>query len=144
MSTAFRGYLYKAVKTNEVFPLQYIEYNTYKSTPNQREELKAYRDDNSRDLIRVTASGMKSTMEHKTRKNLHLADMAIIQGWLFRAQEDTEEAHIQRKIELEYWDNEQLSYKTGTFYIPNIDYKIIRLTDDDIIYDQIELKYIEY
>ena len=54
------GYLLKAVKTNAIFPHKYIAYESYNTTPNQREEIKAYRDDNTRDLTRITAEGTKS------------------------------------------------------------------------------------
>lgn len=144
MSTRFAGYLYKSVRTGEIFPLKYIQFNTWKSTPNQREEIKAYRDDNSRDLTRITAAGMKSVFEHKTRKSLHLADKQIILDWFHRAEEPTAEGHTQRKVRLEFWDDENDVYKEGTFYRPNMDFKIIRIEPTDIIYDELELKFIEY
>ena len=140
----FNGYLYKAVKTGAVFPLQYIQFSTYSTTPNQREELKAYRDDNTRNLTRVTASGKKSVFEHKTRKNLRLTDMQAIQDWIYYNEENTQEAHDQRKIQLEFWDVENYTYKTGTFYVPNIEYKIVRVEEHDIIFDEFKLKYVEY
>lgn len=144
MSSPFRGYLYKSVKTGQPFPNQYIQFNTFKTTPNQREEIKAYRDDNTRDLTRITAEGKKSTFKHKTRKSLHLNDIIAIQQWFDGAEESTAEAHEQRKVELEYWDNENFVYKSGYFYRPNLEFPIIRIEEDDIIYDDYELKFIEY
>lgn len=143
MSNSFRGYLVKAVRTNTVFPLQFIQYDSYKSTPNQREEIKAYRDDNTRDLTRVTASGKKSVIEFKLRP-LHLEDKMSVQQWLYNAMDTTQEAHEQRKLQLEFWDDEENVYKTGYFYIPNTDFQIKRIQDEDIIYKEITLKFIEY
>lgn len=144
MSSPFHGYLYKSVKTGLPFPLQYIQFDTFKVTNNQREEIKAYRDDNTRDLTRVTADGMKSTFKHKTRKNLHLNDIIAIQQWFDSAEEADAESRKQRKVELEYFDLENFVYKTGYFYRPNLEFPIIRITDDDIIFNDYELKFIEY
>lgn len=138
----FRGYLIKALLSDEVFPHQFLQYNTYKSTPNQREEIKAYRDDNTRDLTRVTAEGKKSKIEFKTR-SLHLAEKMALQGWIGRGEADTTIAHEHREIELEFWDDEENAYASGLFYIPNIDYEIIHITDEDIIYKEITFKFVE-
>lgn len=139
----FRGYLIKAVRTGAVLPLKFIEWNSYKITPNQREEIKAYRDDNTRDLTRVTASGKKTAIEFKLR-SMWLEDMMEFQGWLGSAMENTEEAHEQRKVELEIYDTEENIYKTGYFYVPNMDNKILRITDDSIKYKSQTIKFIEY
>lgn len=138
--SAFKGYLLKAVSTNEVFPLKYMQFNTYKATPNQREELKAYRDDNSRNLTRVTASGKKSKIEFKIRSSLHLEDKMKIQSWFYRAESN----HEQRKITLEFWDDENNTYKRGDFYRSNQQYQIIRIEDDDIIYGELDIVLVEY
>lgn len=152
-TTLWAGYLVRSVRIynggtaaaheRAPFPLQYIQYNTYKANPNQREEIKAYRDDNTRNLTRVTASGKKSTIEFKTRK-LHLHEKMDIQSWIGEAEENTQEAHEQRKIQLQYWDDEENQYKTGYFYIPNIEYTIVRITREDIIYGELTIKFVEY
>lgn len=143
MPTLFRGYLIKAVLSNEVLPLQFIEWESYSSTPNQREEIKAYRDDNTRDLTRVTAEGKKSVIEFKLR-SLWLPEKILFQDWLQAGIENTQEAHEQVKIELEFWDDENNVYKTGVFYVPNIQYSITRITDDNIKYKETSIKFIEY
>ena len=142
MSNPFRGYLIRAVLTNEILPLKFIECDSYKATPNQREELKAYRDDNTRDLTRVTAEGKKSVMQFKLR-SMWLEEKIEFQGWLGNAIGPTQEANEQRKVELEFWDDEENCYKTGVFYVPNIDYNILRVTDDSIKYKPIDIKFIE-
>ena len=139
MSSPFRGYLIKAVATNETLDSKFIEMGTYKSNPDQREEIKAYRDDNSRDLTRVTADGEKTAFQFSTRKNMHLAEKMELQSWFYRAESN----HKQRNIELEFWNDETNSYDRGVFYRPNMEFTIIRYTDDDIIYDALEIKGIE-
>lgn len=143
MPNPFRGYLVKAILSDTVLPLQFIEWDSYKSTPNQREEIKAYRDDNTRDLTRVTAEGKKSTIEFKLR-SMWLEEKMEFQAWLGAGIENTQEAHEQRKIELEYWDDEENAYKTGYFYVPNIEYQIMHITDESIKYKSITIKFIEY
>lgn len=136
----FAGYLLKAVSTNKKFPMKYINEASYASTPNQREEIKAYRNENTRDLVRVTASGKKSKIAFVTRPNLHLADKKAIQKWFTDAESD----HTQRKIQIEFWNDESNDYKTGYFYRPNMDFKIIKCTNNDIIYDALTIELVEY
>ena len=137
---AFAGYLLKAVATNTPFPNKYIQCETWESTPDQREELVAYRDDNTRNLVRVTASGKKSVFSFKTRENLHLAEKEAIQKFFTDAEVD----HEQRKVQLEFWNDETNSYDTGYFYRPNMPFPIKRITDNDIIYGELNLEFVEY
>ena len=60
---AFKGYLLKGKLSGTAFPSKYIELNTWEATPQQKEYLKAYRDDNTRDLTKVAAAGKKSTFK---------------------------------------------------------------------------------
>ena len=141
---AFKGYLFAVCDANfnikKVFPNKYIQFNSWSSTPNQREELKAYRDDNTRNLTRVTAAGKKSIFSFKVRSPLHLEDKIEIQKFFTDYEIDNE----QRKINLEFWDDEKNEYKKGTFYRPNMPFPIIKITDDDIIYGELTIDCIEY
>ncbi len=142
----FKGYLFKKTVTqgtSEVdvpFPNKYIALDTWESTPNQREEIKAYRDDNTRDLTRVTAQGKKSKFSFKTRKRLKLAEKQEIQQFFTASESDAN----QRKIRLTYWNDEDNMYKTGDFYRPNMTFKIYKITENDIIYDEMSFELIEY
>lgn len=142
----FQGYLFKKTVTQGTstidvpFPNRYIALESWESTPNQREEIKAYRDDNTRDLTRITAQGRKSTFKFKTRKKLHLAEKKEIQKFFT----DSESDPSQRKIQLTFWNEETNSYNTGYFYRPNMTFKIYKITDDDIIYDEMSFELIEY
>ena len=140
MANNFKGYLFKAVSTNKEFPNRYIEFKTWSSTPKQREEIKAYRDDNTRNLTRVTASGKKSVFSFNVRQGLHLEDKIA----LLKFFTDAESNATERKIQLQYWNEESNNYDTGYFYRPNMPFKIIRIENNDIIYDTLKLEFIEY
>ena len=138
--TNWRGYLLKATATNEILSAKYIEASSYKSTPNQREEIKAYRDENTRNLTRITAAGRKSKIIFNTRDNLHFKDKVAFQNFFYNAESD----HSERKINLEFWNDEENIYQTGDFYRPDIQFTIKKITDDDVIYDKVEVHLIEY
>ena len=141
---AFEGYLLAvcdaAFTVKRVFPSKYIQYNSWSSTPNQREEIKAYRDDNTRNLTRITAAGKKSVFSFKVRSPLHLDDKIEIQRFFTDFELDQE----QRKVNLRFWDDEHNEYKTGTFYRPNMKFPITKITDNDIIYGELTIECIEY
>ena len=134
----FKGYLFSA--NGNPFPNKYIQYDTYSTLPNSREEIKAYRDDNTRDLVRVTAEGHKSSMSFKTRPDLHLVDVEEIIKFFTDNESDAKE----RKITLEYWNNETFEYLTSDFYRPDINFTIKKITENDIIYNEFEISLVEY
>lgn len=154
----FYGYFIKATKTNKKFPMSYIAFNTYTCTPNQREEIKAYRDENSRELYRITATGMKTKITFSTRGSLNKADKEAILKFFTDAEmqePDPALASKQRKVQLTYWNEESSSYRTSYFYIPNMTFKInsVRRTGRydndhnaiyDIIYNALDFELIEY
>lgn len=149
---AFAGYLLKS--GNDAFPNKYIELGSYDVTPDQREEIKAERDDNTRKLIRVTASGMKSVIHFKTRPNLTLSEVSEITSWFRNHEagetgETTALANQQRKIPITFWnpdpaDKNYPDYDSGYFYRPNMKFPIKRIDGNNIIYDSLEFDLIEY
>lgn len=136
----FAGYLLARTADGKQFPHKYIALESWSSTPNQREEIKAYRDDNTRALTRVTAAGRKSIFSFKTRPNLHLADKIAIQQFFTQVETDADE----RKIQLTFWNEETNSYQTGFFYRPNMPFPIYKITGNDILYKQMTLDFVEY
>ena len=138
MATNFAGYLLKT--GNVEFPLKYIQYESWDTTPNQREEIKAYRDDNTRNLTRVTAAGRKSKISFTLRDNLTLEQKIEVQKFFT----DHEVSADERKIQLTYWNDEENAYKTGYFYRPNMSFKISRITDTTIFYKAMKIELIEY
>lgn len=140
MSNNWAGYLLKATKTNTIFPLEYITFNTWKSTPKQREELKAYRDDNTRSLTRVTAQGKKSIFSFTVRPGLNLDQKIELLNFFY----NNESNQVERKINLQYWNDDASDYDTGDFYRPNLEFPIIRVDANTIIYGELKLEFIEY
>lgn len=144
MATNWEGYLLKARKNSEdewsTFPLKYINESSWKTIPNQREEIKAYRNENDRNLTRVTASGKKTAIAFQTRENLHLVDKMRIQNFFT----SNESNAGQRKVHLKYWNDESNDYKEGDFYRTDIEFTIKKITDDDIIYAPVTVNLVEY
>nr|DAT76591.1 MAG TPA: hypothetical protein [Caudoviricetes sp.] len=136
----FKGYLLRAVRTDTIFPNDYILYSSWKSTPNQREEIKAYRDDNTRELYRVTAEGQKSIFQFDTIDGLSLQDKINIQNFFTSAEINTKE----RKVQLEFWNEENNQYSIGYFYRPNMEFTIQDISEDDITYSSLTFEFVEY
>ncbi len=135
---AFNGYLIKFVNTGRIFPHELIAKDTYKSTPLQRTEITAFRDNNNL-LHRETSPNYKSKVEFQTLQ-LNIANLQKIRNALDMAFDNEQ----QRKIKVEYWDDELLSYRTMTAYIPDITYEVKKITNNDIIYSPITFTFIEY
>lgn len=136
----FKGYLLRAVRTDTIFPNDYILYSSWKSTPNQREEIKAYRDDNTRELYRVTAEGQKSVFQFDTIDGLSLQDKINIQNFFTSAEINTKE----RKVQLEFWNEENNQYSIGYFYRPNMEFTIQDISEDNITYSSLTFEFVEY
>ena len=136
----FKGILLYRTADNKPFPQQYIEMGSWSSNPDQREEIRAYRDDNTRALTRITAQGRKSIFSFATRNNLHLKDKIAIQNWFTEKEVNSTE----RKIQLTFWNEETNNYDTGYFYRPNMEFKIKSIIGHDIIYDSMQFDFVEY
>lgn len=122
------------------FPLKYVKAESYKATPNQRMES---------DAKRATTGLLKrTTVEHTASKidfttpPITNTDMGAINTLLSNAYTDVKS----RTLDLRYYDPETDSYKTGTFYVPDIDYEITRvdLALTMIQYSGVRIAFIEY
>ena len=122
------------------FPHKYIQLSSWKTTPNQREEIKAYRDDNTRNLTRVTAAGRKTPIQFKTRPRLSLEGKKAIQSFFTIHESDAAE----RKIVLAFWNDESNEYRFGSFYRANTEFTIEKITDTDIMYAETTIDLVEY
>lgn len=140
MSAAdFKGYLIKFPKTGQLFPHRLIQKDTYKATPLQRTDIKAYRD-NDYLLHRTTSPNHKSKVEFSTYK-LRLSQLEEIRTVLNRNMINTKE----RKICVEYWDDELLQYRLMTCYMPDTTYPVITIGGKQKIrYNAIKFSFIEY
>lgn len=138
----YNGYLLKSTKTNQIFPMKYIKYDSWESDPNHREDIKAYRDDNTRALYRETVKLQytKSAFSFSTRDNLTLEDREAIKQFFDSAYSDATE----RKLSLEYWNDEDLNYKTGVFYVANMQPKIKVVKGDTLVYNSYKIEFVEY
>ena len=136
--SSFDGWLLKY--GSKIVPNKYLAYDDYAATPNQRTEIEAYRDLNNL-LHRDTSPNFKTKIDFNTRP-LYLAEKMELQsvfasGLVNRAQ---------RKYKVTYWDDEQNTYKTGVFYMPDVDYKIINVDEEtkNILYNKMRFALIEY
>lgn len=125
------------------FPHKYIQLSSWETNPNQREEIKAYRDDNTRNLTRYTAAGMKTSIKFKTRPFLHLVEKTEIQKF-FTDHETDAEAQLQRKVSITFWNDETNDYQTGFFYRPNMAFTIEKISGTDIVYREFQFELVEY
>ena len=137
-ASSFAGWLIKFPKTNQLFPHDLIDKDNYKSTPLQRNEIKAYRD-NSALLHRVTSPNHKSKIEFQTIP-LNLAQLAQIRAILNAAMDNTKE----RRLRVTYWDDELLNYRTMTAYMTDVTYPVSVISGGDIEYQAIKFTFIEY
>lgn len=136
--SAFQGYLLKFGGT--ALPNKYIAYDDYGSTPNQRTELQAFRDMNNL-LHRDTSPNQKTKIEFNTPV-MYLADKIAMQAVFAAGLIDANE----RKYNVTYWNDEENAYKSGEFYMPDVEFKIIRVEEDtnDILYNKARFALIEY
>lgn len=124
----------------DVFPLEYIQYETYKVTPNQRMDIEAGRDSTGllhRSVVSHTATKVEFETPHMDSTRVD-AMMTLIRKWWTSKKE--------RKIVVRYYDPEENDYTTGTFYMPDIEFNIrnIDTVKEIVNYDPIRIAFIEY
>ena len=139
---AFNGKLIELKTGNDyvTLPLKYIKAESYKITPNQRMESSANRAATGL-LKRTTCTHTASKIEFNTTP-LTNADVSILQNLLSNAYTDS----TQRKLDIRYYNPVTDSYKTGTVYVPDIDYEIMRIdsTNKVVYYNSVRYAFIEY
>lgn len=139
---AFQGWLIKFGST--ALPNQYLEH--YQDTPNQRLDLDAYRDTAAL-LHREVSPNYKTKIVLPIRK-LYLGEKIVLKAIVdsgIVAGEVTDGA-IERKVSVTYWNNEDMDYKAGIFYMPDITYKISHVDDRrlNLVYEPFEIQLVEY
>lgn len=135
----FNGWLVKA--GGVIVPLKYIQYASYSVTPAQRQDLDSE--------VAVTGVLHRNVVEHRRSKiefnsmpdlsNKEVAEIGSIFHKAF-----TNEA--ERALNVEYYDPELDSYKSGVFYMPDTKYPIkqIQAETNIVIYDSLRYAFIEY
>lgn len=133
---AFQGWLIKFGDT--VLPNKYLE--RYKETPNQRLELAAYRDTDAL-LHRETSPNFKSKII------LSIRDLFLGEKIVFKAIVDAGIIlDTERKVSVAYWNSEEMEYKTGIFYMPDIEYEVKHVSETklNMLYSAFQIELIEY
>lgn len=130
----YKGYLLKFGST--VMPNKY--FLEYSSTPNQRMESDAQRDQLG-DLHRTTLPHHKTSITFSTHI-LSLDEKINFQNIINGAMTNS----LQRRVPVTYWNDETNSYKTGSFYIPDIEFQVIDADANNIEYNPITVELIEY
>lgn len=130
--TTFKGYLLKFGDVE--FPTDYLLESSYRCTPNQRTVIDTFK---SLDNIthRDVHKSYKTKIEIDTDSYFSLDVKAEMQD-IFRAGLINE---IERLYTVTYWNDETNKYATGKFFMDDIQFTILEVTDDDIIYDSIKI-----
>ena len=138
---AFNGYLIKVGgSSGTVLPMKHMRHESYKATPDQRLETDAKRD--------LTGLLHRNTVEHTATKieietpvitNIDLQSLLTILRSHWSNQ-------LERKVTIQYYNEETDGYKTAECYVPDIDYTIdhIDLTKNIVFYKPVRIAFIEY
>lgn len=132
--SGFNGEYLIKVGTYKI-PLSIMKYGTYQSSPAQRQDLDSYRDANGI-LHRTVLSHVASKIEFET------IPMSVVD---FRGFMDSLVAQYtngpERKVTLEYYEEEYGRYITGTFYLPGtLTFPMLNKE----VYDSCRIAFIEY
>lgn len=138
---AYSGYLIKLKGgTAEILPMKYIGIESYTSTPDQRMESSANRATTGL-LVRNTVSHKATKIEFETPviTNKDVATLnTLISGHFTNA--------LERKLTIEFYNQETDSYRDATCYMPDVSYKIdhVDATHNIIYYKPVRYAFIEY
>ena len=135
---AFQGYLVKFGSVE--LPNSYIKMDSGNTmTPNQVEDIKATRTLNTRELKRTVASGniTKFQLVFRPLTNIQLSALRnIMRSGL--------QSESERKYRVTYWNDHNLRYEVGSFYIPDITDQRMVVYDDHILYNSFTMEFIGY
>lgn len=133
---AFNGSLLTFGGTN--VPLKYIKADSYAVTPNRRQDLDPYRDANG-ELHRNTLSHTATTIKFET-KAMWNNDFATFMSLIRNSYSDD----LEKKVSVTYYCPDLDSYKTGDFYVPDVEYSIYMVKGTKILYNPVTVELIEY
>lgn len=122
------------------FPLKYVFKESYKVTPNRRQDLDPYRDANGL-LHRNTLSHTATTISLQT-KPMWNSDMASLMSFIRGKYTNSQE----KKLSITYYCPDIDSYKTGNFYVPDIEFNmdLVDTAKKRVLYYSTTLEFIEY
>lgn len=130
----YAGYFLKFGGTK--LPNEYL--TSFSSTPNQRSELSAYRDNNNL-LNRVTSPNFKTKITFRT-KPLFIDEKINMQNIIAGGYTN----YIERKASVTYYNDETDAYYTGDFYVPDVNFTVKYCSGGTILYEPVEVTLIEY
>ena len=137
MQKDYRGYL--VMFGNTQLPNSFL--TRYRSTPDQRIEKKAWRDNNE-SLQRVTSPNFKTTL------NLELRPLSQREKDLFNSiKANGLQDATQKKYRVTYWNLDTCVYGIGSFYIPDTEFAIDHIADNDtgeMYYEKVTIEMIQY
>lgn len=137
----FQGWLIKFGSVQ--LPNSFLLADGWESVPNQRTEIRAYRDANIL-LHRETSKN------YKTKLKINIKEMNLLERMAFDnvigLATLSVNAQRERKVRISYWNDETLSYSTGDFYITDTTYTINTIDESgkDIEYNPFSMTLIEY
>lgn len=122
------------------FPLKYIRYESYKVTPDQNQDLNSTVDTTGnlhRYPLDHTRSKVEFNMPVMTSGEMNTLISTISSYW---------NKPTERKVSMRYFDPLTNGYKTGSFYIPDIDFVMMNVDDANgiIKYQETRIAFIEY
>lgn len=117
------------------FPTKYIRADTYTVTPDQETDLDDYTDNDG--VFHRNVLPAKATKIEFNIIPCWLPDMVKVRSILPTARTN---------VNIEYWNDNTLSYQSGTAYIPDISYSyhIIDREQKNIQYSETRIAFIEY
>lgn len=137
----FEGWLIKF--GNVILPNKFLLADGWNSTPNQRIDIEAYRDANVL-LHRETSKNYKTSLK------LNIGGMNLKEREAFNRVIGLATLGIndknQRKLAVEYWNDEELAYKSAQMYMTDTEYSIHTVDEEnrDIEYNSFTIELIEY
>ena len=135
---AFSGYLLKL--GGSTFPLEYIYKESYKVTPNRRQDLDPKRDETGK-LHRNTLEHTATTISLQT-KPMWNNDMASLMSFIRGSYSNS----LEKKVSVTYFSPDTNSYHSGEFYVPDIEFTIdmVDTKKNKILYLSTTIEFIEY
>lgn len=136
IALAYNGYLIKF--GNTVLPFKYIAAGTYKAAPSQTADLDSYRDANAelhRNVVRNNIAKIEWETPYLTDTEV-MALMSIINAAMTSA--------LERKVTVTFYQDDQGTYRTGNFYVPDITFTVYQANAYGVIYMPTRIALIEY
>ena len=135
---AFNGqFLFKF--GNYAIPLEYIQFDSYSTKPNQRQDMDSYTDADG--VTQRNALAHTKTDIQFTVRKLYEADKDTLMSNITNNYINAKE----RDAMCTYYDTENGSYKTGHFYLdPSLQIDIQDITDKGLRFKPISFHFVEY